>query len=950
MCHCLLAEHLSYMPRQLFSFTFSSFSLEIFYTDFHRSTLLRRRTAAIDRNISNHTASCGGPVIHRRMGSLLFRLGLLLSLLALNLITPSESAVASVDLGSEWMKVAVVNLKPGQSPISVAINEMSKRKTPALVAFHGATRLLGEEAAGITARYPEKVYSELRDMIGKPYKHVKAYIDAMYLPFNIVEDSRGGVGVKIDDGVTVYSVEELMSMILSYASNLAEFHSKVTVKDVVISVPPYFGQAERRGLVQAAQFAGINVLSLVNEHSGAALQYGIDKDFSNGSRYVIFYDMGSSSTYAALVYYSAYNRKEFGKTVSVNQFQVKEVRWDSELGGQKMEARLVEFFADEFNKQLGNGFDVRKSPKAMAKLKKQVKRTKEILSANINAPISVESLYDDRDFRSAISRDKFEELCGDLWDRSLTPIKDVLKYSGMKLDDISAVELIGGATRVPKLQAKIQEFLGRKELDKHLDADEAIVLGAALHAANLSDGIKLNRKLGILDGSPYGYVVELNGPKLLKDESTKQLLVPRMKKLPSKMFRSFVHNKDFEVSLSYEGGDLIPPGTISPVFAQYAVSGLTDASGKYSSRNLSSPIKTNLHFSLSRSGILSLDRADAVIEISEWVEVPKRNLTAENTTSSENVSVTGAKNVSEESTENLQSDGKISNASNSSVEEPSVAELGTEKKLKKRTFRIPLKIVEKTTGPGMPLPGESVVEAKTKLEALDKKDAERRRTAELKNNLESYIYSTKEKLQTEEFDKISSEDESKSFIEKLDEVQEWLYLDGEEANAKEFQDRLDSLKAIGDPIFFRFKELTARPQAGQLALKYLGELKQAVQGWETSKPWLPKNRVDEVLTEAEKLNSWLNEKEAEQKKNSGFSTPVFTSEDLYTKLLNLQDKAASVGRIPKPKPKFEKAKKNDTSESREKSNTTNEESPAADKSTADSNSSPDAHPEAHDEL
>ena len=112
-------------------------------------------------------------------------------------------------------------------------------------------------------------------------------------------------------------------MILKYAANLAEFHSKVAVKDAVVSVPPYFGQAERKGLMTAAELAGINVISLINEHSGAALQYGIDKDFSNGSRHVIFYDMGSSSTYAALVYFSAYTAKEFGKTVSVNQFQVK---------------------------------------------------------------------------------------------------------------------------------------------------------------------------------------------------------------------------------------------------------------------------------------------------------------------------------------------------------------------------------------------------------------------------------------------------------------------------------------------------------------------------------------------------------------------------------------------------------------------------------------------------
>ncbi|XP_037494451.1 heat shock 70 kDa protein 17 [Jatropha curcas] len=793
------------------------------------------------------------------------------------------------------MKVAVVNLKPGQSPISIAINEMSKRKSPGLVAFHSGTRLLGEEAAGITARYPGKVYSQLRDMIGKPYKHVKAYLESMYLPFDIVEDSRGSVGVKIDDDVTVYSVEEfeeLVAMILSYAMHLAEFHSKVTVKDAVISVPPYFGQAERRGMIQAAQLAGINVLSLINEHSGAALQYGIDKDFSNGSRYVVFYDMGASSTYAALVYYSAYSGKEFGKTVSINQFQVKDVRWDAQLGGQDMEARLVEFFADEFNKQVGNGIDVRNSPKAMAKLKKQVKRTKEILSANTVAPISVESLYDDRDFRSTITRDKFEELCEDLWDRSLTPLKEVLKHTGLKVDEIYAVELIGGAIRVPKLQAKLQEFLGKNELDKHLDADEAIVLGSALHAANLSDGIKLNRKLGMVDGSSYGFVVELDGPNLLKDESTRQLLVPRMKKLPSKIFRSIIHDKDFDVLLAYETEDLLPPGTVSAIFAKYAVSGLTDASEKYSSRNLSSPIKANLHFSLSRSGILSLDRADAVIEISEWVEVPKKNLTVDNTTAtSPNISVeTGAKNVSEESGENLQSNGGINNASNSNVEEPSAIEPDREKKLKKKTFRVALKVVEKTSGPGMPLSGESFAEAITKLEILDKKDAERRRTAELKNNLEGYIYSTKEKLETsEEFEKICSDEERKSFIEKLDEVQEWLYTDGEDATATEFQDRLDSLKTIGDPIFFRYKELTARPAAAELALKYLGELQQIVQGWEKNKPWLPKDKIDEVLSDAEKLKSWLDEKEAEQKKISAHSDkPAFTSEEVYEKLFNLQ--------------------------------------------------------------
>ncbi|KAG9442695.1 hypothetical protein H6P81_018549 [Aristolochia fimbriata] len=845
----------------------------------------------------------------------------------------TEAAVSSIDLGSEWMKVAVVNLKPGQSPISVAINEVSKRKSPALVGFQGGDRLVAEEAAGIAARYPDKVYSHIRDIVGKPFKYAKEHLDSLYLPFDVVEDSRGAAGIRIDDGVTVYSAEELVAMVLSYGSHLAQFHAKVPVTDAVIAVPPYFGQAERKGLLQAAQLAGINVLSLINEHSGAALQYGIDKDFSNESKHVVFYDMGAGSTYAALVHFSAYNAKEYGKTVSFNQFQVKDVRWNSRLGGQDMELRLVEYFADEFNKQVGGGVDVRKIPKAMSKLKKQVKRTKEILSANTAAPISVESIYDDRDFRSSITREKFEELCADIWEQALVPVKELLTHSGLRVDELYAVELIGGATRVPKLQAKLQEFLGRSSLDRHLDADEAIVLGAALHAANLSDGIKLNRKLGIIDGSSYGIVMDLDGPDLLKDENSKQLLVPRMKKLPSKMFRSIKHNKDFEVSLGYENVNELPPGVTSENFAHYTVSGLADASDKYSSRNLSSPIKANLHFSQSRSGVVSLDRAEAVIEITEWVDVPVKNLTVENSTSSApNISVEASPdNGTDVGNEKLTMESGAENLTNP-IEEPINNGVIMEKKLKKKTFRVPLKIEEKTSGPGMLLSKDLMSEAKSKLAALDKKDADRRRTAELKNNLESYIYATKDKLDTsEEIQKTSTEEERQTFSQKLDEVQDWLYTDGEDASATEFQEQLDKLKAIGDPIFFRLNELTARPAACQVARRYLGDIQQIVSDWEKNKSWLPKPRIEEVLAEADKLKKWLEDKEAQQKMSSDFSIPVFTSDEVYGKVVDLQEKVASVNRIPKPKPKIEKPKKEETEakagESGSASNATAEENP-----------------------
>lgn len=249
--------------------------------------------------------------------------GILLAVLvaAAVAVPPATAAVASIDLGSEWLKVAAVHLAPGRVPIAVAINEMSKRKSPALAALADGNRLAGEEAAGITARHPSKVFARARDLLAKPFPYVQSFTESLFLPYDLVPDARGAAAVRADDG-QLYSVEEIVAMVLHYAAGLADAHVGAPVRDAVVTVPPYFGQAERRALTQAAQLAGINVLALINEHAGAALQYGIDKDFSNASRHVIFYDMGASSTYAALVYYSAYNAKEYGKTVSVNQFQV----------------------------------------------------------------------------------------------------------------------------------------------------------------------------------------------------------------------------------------------------------------------------------------------------------------------------------------------------------------------------------------------------------------------------------------------------------------------------------------------------------------------------------------------------------------------------------------------------------------------------------------------------
>ncbi|KAL5220597.1 hypothetical protein ABZP36_025310 [Zizania latifolia] len=477
------------------------------------------------------------------------------------------------------------------------------------------------------------------------------------------------------------------------------------------------------------------------------------------------------------------------------------------------------------------------------------------------------------------------------------------------------------------IKVKLQEFLGRSDLDNHLDADEAIVLGASLHAANVSGVIKLNRKLGMIDGSTYGFVFEIYGPDYVKDESTDQVLVPRIKKMPIKVECTI---------LFFHKASELPPGVTSHKFAEYSVSGLTDASEKYGSRDLSAPIKANLHFSLSRSGIISLDRAEAVIEITEWVEVPKKNLTLESNSAGQNLSSeAGTASGTSDSKENLSSDSDADKSS-SPIDKNNAQDIIKEKVLKKRTFRVPLKLVEKTAGAGSILSKESYSEAKTRLEALDKKDAERRRTAELKNNMESYIYSMTEKLEeSADILTVSTEQERESFAEKLSEVQDWLYMDGEDAQANEFKERLDQLKAIGDPILFRLSEIKDRPAACENARLYLAELQKIVKNWESNKPWLPKESRRVPLSTAHLL-----------------SHPKKSTRKFWTYKIR-------VNRIPKPKPKIEKkppkeeesASSESASKEAESTETSSEpDAPEENRSAPPKTDTDDSEPEAHDEL
>ncbi|GLI64023.1 hypothetical protein VaNZ11_007184 [Volvox africanus] len=549
----------------------------------------------------------------------------------------ATAALMSIDLGSEYLKVCLV--KPGRTPISIAVNEMSKRKSPALVGIVNGERLLGEEAFSFAVRYPEFIFQRARDLLGKDPDDptIAAMLSEHGLPYKVVPHPKRGVASLQIGEDAIYSPEELVGSILYYARQVAEAQAGGPVLDAVISVPAFFGQRQRQAMADAAALAGLNLMGLINTHTAAALQYGIERDFTNNSQTIVLYDMGSGTTEVALVKYSTYTVKEAGKPRVYNQLEVRDVDWDESLGANLLDMALAKHFALQFADKTKLKVDVTALPKAMAKMRRQVRRTKEMLSANSAAPCTVEELYDGRDFQSSITREEFESLADDFFNRAVAPLKRIMERNGLQPGDIDAVELLGGGSRVPRLQAALSDVLGGRALDRHLDADEAIALGAGLLAANLSTSFRL-RKFGMVDMTMYGISLTLDHVLLAGGEEEAVVeepggepfmkvrnLLPYMKKLPNKRVVKLerLAGDPLRFSLAYNitTPHGLPPGIKTPELAEFEVTGIDGVIQRYNTSG-----QVSLRFEADYSGLLRLDKVEASVEYEvmeeKIIEVP----------------------------------------------------------------------------------------------------------------------------------------------------------------------------------------------------------------------------------------------------------------------------------------------------------------------------------------
>lgn len=484
--------------------------------------------------------------------------------------------------------------------IDILANEVSNLATPSLVSFTPRQRLIGESAKTAETSNFKNTVGSLKRIIGRSFndvefqEHDRKFINAE------LEEVNGQIAVKVNylGEPATFTATQLMAAYLAKLRDTAAAELKAAVSDVVISVPGWFTDVQRRAMLDASEVAGLNSLRLINDTTATALGYGITKsdlpETTEEARNVVFVDVGHSNYQVAVVAFSK------------GQLQVKATAFDKNFGGRDFDWALIQHFAQEFKTKYK--IDVMSSPKAIFRLTTGCERLKKVLSANNEAPLNVESLMNDIDATSSLNRETFEKLTSHLLDRVPIPLEAALKDAGLTIDQIHSVEIVGGSTRVPAIKERISQFFGGKALSFTLNQEEAICRGATFACASLSPVFRV-RDFAIHDINPYPVKVTWELEAGNPDEETELVVFPRGNAIPSTKILTFHRGGPFELEAMYAEDADISKG-VNPWLGKVAIKGVT----KTESGDLSMvKVKTrmNLH------GILNFEEAYMVEEVEE---------------------------------------------------------------------------------------------------------------------------------------------------------------------------------------------------------------------------------------------------------------------------------------------------------------------------------------------
>ncbi|XP_031436250.2 heat shock 70 kDa protein 4L, partial [Clupea harengus] len=690
------------------------------------------------------------------------------------------------------------------------------------------------------------------------------------LSYNLHKLTNGSTGVKVRylDEEKVFTIEQVTAMLLTKLKETSESALKKPVVDCVISVPSFFTDAERRSVMDASQIAGLNCLRLINDTTAVALAYGIYKQDLPGPeekpRNVVFVDVGHSAYQVAVV---AFNK---------GKLKVLATAFDTYLGGRNFDEALVEYFCGDFKNRYR--LSVRENPRALLRLHQECEKLKKLMSANASdLPLNIECFMNDIDVTGKMNRVQFEELCASSLMRVEVPLKAAMEQSKLSRDDIYAVEVVGGATRMPAVKDRISRFFC-KDVSTTLNADEAVARGCALQCAILSPAFKV-REFSITDVVPFPITLRW---KSSMDSGVGECDVfSKNHAAPFSKVITFHKREPFDLEAFYTLPQELPYPDVR--IGRFMVQCVVPQADGESSR-VKVKVRVNVHgiFGVSSAALIERQKGDG--------DDPQMD--TEPTVQNEEPS---RMQVDQENPEVPLEEGAVPGSKEGVSGEP--VAVGTKPKARVKSVDLPIEMTGSRQLDRQTL--NNFIEYEGQMIVQDKLEKERN---DAKNAVEEYVYELRDKL-CGLYEKFISEEDSRRVTVMLEDTESWLYEEGEDQTKQVYLDKLVELKRFGEPIEERHREAEERPRAFDELGRRIQTFLKAVEAYKQKDERYDHLSAEEMVAVERKVGEamgWMNAKMNAQSKLHATQDPVVKAADIICKIQEVEDVCVSVVNRPKP--------------------------------------------------